>query len=40
MLSPEAPHAEIVIGIVLFWLAIGMLGIRRPNHPGAATQPA
>ena len=30
MLSRETPHAEIVIGIVLFWLAIGFAGLTRP----------
>ncbi len=30
MSFPAMPHAEIVIGIVLFWLAVGALGIIRP----------
>ncbi len=29
-----ASHLEVVIGIILFWLAIGALGLLRPNHPG------
>jgi hypothetical protein len=30
MLFRETPHAEIVIGIALFWLAIGFAGLTRP----------
>jgi hypothetical protein len=29
MLSRETPHTEIVIGIMLFWLAIGYARLRR-----------
>ncbi|MGH8660713.1 MAG: hydrogenase 4 subunit B [Burkholderiales bacterium] len=35
MPAATAFHLEVVIGIILFWLAIGTLGILRPIHPGA-----
>jgi formate hydrogenlyase subunit 3/multisubunit Na+/H+ antiporter MnhD subunit len=35
MPAVTASHLEIVIGIVLFWLAIGALGIPRSIHSGA-----
>jgi len=40
MPAAASPHLELIIGIVLFWLAIGALGILRPNHSGASAQPA
>ena len=36
--AATASHVEVVIGIVLFWLAIGALAVLRPNHPGAITR--
>jgi len=32
MPAVTASHLEVVIGIVLFWLAIGALGIFRPSR--------
>ena len=29
---------EVTVGIVLFWLAIGLLGILRPKRPDAITR--
>lgn len=40
MPAANAFHLEIVIGIGLLWLAIGVLAILRPNHLCAAAQPA
>jgi len=38
MPAATASPLEIVIGIVLFWLAIGVLGILRPNQPDTITR--
>lgn len=34
MPAATVSHLEVVIGIILFWLAIGALGLLRPNSPG------
>ena len=38
MPAATASHLEVVIGIILFWLAIGVLAVLRPNHPGVITR--
>ena len=38
MPAATASHLEVVIGIVLFWLAIGVLAVFRTNHPGTITR--
>jgi formate hydrogenlyase subunit 3/multisubunit Na+/H+ antiporter MnhD subunit len=38
MPASAAPHLEFVVGIVLFWLAIGVVAVFRPNHPRAVTR--
>ena len=38
MPAATASHLEIVIGIVLLWLALGALGLLRPIHSGAGAR--